>query len=1279
MNINCPGCNFEYKLDERRIPPSGQKMRCPKCSASFRISKDGTLSESTTSLSPSPFKGTLTSMPPVLNDAPSRPSGVQNTELDDPFGDNRQSATEADDIWSNPFDAPSSGPIANDPFASTSSPFADPFAGEDLPAPKDDPFAGEDLPTPLGHSDLPAPRGDVDLPTPAGFSDLPTPLDDSDLPIPLGDSDLPTPLGNSDLPMPVGNSDFPIPVSDAPIPQAAAPRDSMDTDPFGDIGISMGDDPFDVSPNSAPSDFGAVSTPPSKIDTGDFDLPPARDSSFDDSDDAMDPFGGTPLPSPADAAAKTLMGAGSFAQTPPNDPLGDDDFDIPSPADIAGIPPSASPAGHTIPMNRPDAADEFGNIDLQTSNMPSAHPSTSATRTSGVGSTDFGQIDFGGGQSEDSGEFDAFPVQEEDDDDNDARTGGSVSDTIDLADAPIRAEITEASFGGLPGDSPANDEKATTAGKKIAGSFEGRRRYERQSRKSKIIIMLLLLIIGAGGGALHFTPYGVFGVNYLITLLPSATADEVVAGAFTSAMNAVDKDTYKSLNTAIDELNSPLKELPQNDDIRLIGVYLHSWHQLRFGISSEHEKAALKLLGNINLDQSESKYASIVKAARNLLSDKPKAVVNSLAAKPKLSSNEAALLTMAYLKSNEPQKAAESVKKAVGKRSTPRFQYLKSLALTQGNQLEEAKSVLQNLLKQDTNHNDARLLFAKLLVMAKEKDSQKVTALLTPINEASELNASNVQKAMVHSIVGQMLLQRRKYDDAKKEFFKAKSLNPKDPLMLTGNGNLSLMKGDLPGAITQFKAALVESPNHLEAEIGVAATLIRQDKTQEAQDILMPILQSHPEIATVHYLLGTIAQSIKQFDKALASYQKAIELDAEYIEAYVSMATVYMETENTKKAMKTLDTASAAVPGSALIKLTLADGHAANEDYTSAVVSLNEALEIEPENPIIHFKMAQMYRKMEELQDAQNALDEVARLEPTFPGLSVEQGYLMELSGKIDDALKTYEEALKRNPDDISAKTRVAAASIYQHNYDRAKELLVEVLNENPDSADGNFYMGEIFRAELSGADAVPYLKNATELDPNNPLYFVRYGASLAMIHDVGKAMKQYKKAMELDPKMAETYLRVGELKLRSGSVKDAIEQCEKALELNPEIQRAYLLIGEAYEELADLKSAAAYYQKSTQAFPRAPEGFFKLGQTYLQTKGNKGAIGPLRNAVRLAESAEVKPYWLPAAYYHLGSAQKATGERSGAVASFKRYLEIAPEDAIDRSEVQASLDDLLY
>src|SRR5262249_2983786 len=61
LKVECESCKAPYQVDERRVPPTGLKMRCPKCGHTFLVTD--------------PSKGA----PPAQGDLPPKPSPKKPT------------------------------------------------------------------------------------------------------------------------------------------------------------------------------------------------------------------------------------------------------------------------------------------------------------------------------------------------------------------------------------------------------------------------------------------------------------------------------------------------------------------------------------------------------------------------------------------------------------------------------------------------------------------------------------------------------------------------------------------------------------------------------------------------------------------------------------------------------------------------------------------------------------------------------------------------------------------------------------------------------------------------------------------------------------------------------------------------------------------------------------------------------------------------------------------------------------------------------------------------
>src|ERR1700722_4616394 len=74
FKVECESCKSPFQIDERRVPPAGLKMRCPKCGHSFLVTTPGTdLPEAKPAAPARPAAAAPPTAPPV---APARPQAA---------------------------------------------------------------------------------------------------------------------------------------------------------------------------------------------------------------------------------------------------------------------------------------------------------------------------------------------------------------------------------------------------------------------------------------------------------------------------------------------------------------------------------------------------------------------------------------------------------------------------------------------------------------------------------------------------------------------------------------------------------------------------------------------------------------------------------------------------------------------------------------------------------------------------------------------------------------------------------------------------------------------------------------------------------------------------------------------------------------------------------------------------------------------------------------------------------------------------------------------------
>ncbi|MEI9951035.1 MAG: zinc-ribbon domain-containing protein [Pseudomonadota bacterium] len=266
FKVECPGCKAPYQVDERRIPTSGLKMRCPKCGTSFKVDPPedgrrtgpiavlggalgfGSDSESLpppalstpAARPPVDLRGTMLGVAPSGVSAPARPPvpanlkgtmlGVAPAAPSAAVNSPPRPAQNLKGTMLGVAPAAASAPAAPAPGKPPPMPARRAGAGEAKPLVPLDPdsfFDDSDLPAAAAaRPRVPAAReaiaSDPDLPAPIA----PTPLDSAPAPF----ADLPSaPLPFADLPaMPSAFDDLPMAAS--PLPARPSTPLSLDLD-----------------------------------------------------------------------------------------------------------------------------------------------------------------------------------------------------------------------------------------------------------------------------------------------------------------------------------------------------------------------------------------------------------------------------------------------------------------------------------------------------------------------------------------------------------------------------------------------------------------------------------------------------------------------------------------------------------------------------------------------------------------------------------------------------------------------------------------------------------------------------------------------------------------------------------------------------------------------------------------------------------------------------------------------------------------------------------------
>src|SRR4030088_3124812 len=273
--------------------------------------------------------------------------------------------------------------------------------------------------------------------------------------------------------------------------------------------------------------------------------------------------------------------------------------------------------------------------------------------------------------------------------------------------------------------------------------------------------------------------------------------------------------------------------------------------------------------------------------------------------------------------------------------------------------------------------------------------------------------------------------------------------------------------------------------------------------------LLLLSLASHtlsPEAAH-HMQAGITADKQRQFDVAIAEFQKVTELDPAVEDGFISLGRAYRE----------------------------------KRDFASAIAPLKHALEVNPDSTPAHQLVG--YALLVQGYAAE-AIPHLARAQDkTALGIAQIQ------TGQLPEAVANLQAALAAHPNDPDVLYYLGRASGLL-----SKQSIDTLLAAYPDSARAHQAMGENYFVLRRMPEAEKEYREALRLRPDVPEVHLELGAVYAGSSQWAKSEQEFGAKAKLQPGNAEAAYRLGMALLEQGKVHEARVELLRADRLMPEM-----------------------------------------------------------------------------------------------------------------------------
>jgi tetratricopeptide (TPR) repeat protein len=564
------------------------------------------------------------------------------------------------------------------------------------------------------------------------------------------------------------------------------------------------------------------------------------------------------------------------------------------------------------------------------------------------------------------------------------------------------------------------------------------------------------------------------------------------------------------------------------------------------------------------------------------------------------------------------------------------------------------------------------------------------------------------------------------------EYRKALAVKPGDPIINLALGRTLVVDGESAEGAVLFRGLIDKDKTNLNGYYEIYRLDLSQRKIPEAEAILKEAIKNNPKdtqlrLTLAQFYYGTnkrpelIAQlndmksDLKNFpdayfqsgdfflragsyDDAVKQFEEGIQKDSprkttylkHEIEAYVRSGKTNLAREKNEQILK-IDSKDPEARG---LKATfLLD----KGDVNEAMAELQSVVTARPNNFVARFNLGRAHFARQEFEQARQEFDTAIQLRPDYMPARLAQTQVALVTGNNDAALHAADETLRIAPNSIQARVMKAAALQRLKRYDEARDLLMVVLDKQPNQEETLLEMGVLDLNVKKTKEAADLFHRAYAAQPNNLRGLL--GESRAMLLDnqpeksvqliEAEAQKkptnldlarelgnaevsagQYDKAIGTyssllakvpDPRLqGDLWIRIGETYLRKGDIPQSINSLEKARQGQPGNTALLTNLAMLYETQSRYDIARKYYEQSIKTDPN--NAFALNNLAYLISESSNG---DLNTALTYAERAKQRLPGHPEVNDTLGWIYLKKNLTDNALETYRTLVVQAPQNPI--------------
>tara|TARA_B100001093_G_scaffold408394_1_gene397222 strand:+ start:960 stop:3896 length:2937 start_codon:yes stop_codon:yes gene_type:complete len=448
-----------------------------------------------------------------------------------------------------------------------------------------------------------------------------------------------------------------------------------------------------------------------------------------------------------------------------------------------------------------------------------------------------------------------------------------------------------------------------------------------------------------------------------------------------------------------------------------------------------------------------------------------------------------------------------------------------------------------------------------------------------------------------------------------------------------------LQSNNLKLAIENFEIALKITPYNCDIVLDYSNLLNTINKKELALNILNSLTKTNKADYRLYYLQGCIEMELNDYDNAINSYKKVLQLKSDHKDASFNLGVIHFDIRKYDIAESIFNTYLKSFGNDLEAKRYLLQLYLITSQLDKAEALSKELCDKNPNESMLWYERARLLSRLNKNNDAIACYKQSLKIAPDFNDAFKNMVILL----KREDLLDAYIEKLNNNEkklDNYTNLTYLAQSFLINGNPSDAYINIEKALAIHPKkNTNDKDYLntltikGKILTALKKYEESIKIYNNIIKVENTIYQVYANIGDNLIQLDKISEAISFYKQCLQLNSKYANGHLDLGNAYFTLGEKEIALKHFTTSYEIDPNNSITLSSLAAACIELKEPLKAMDYLKKSIKLDPLNGNAYLNLGIILLGQNLFDNAIKMLDQAIRVYKNSSYRDKLIASAY----------------------------------------------